>query len=138
MATIPALLALHIERALDHSETELVRSMARISINQTMLALSQIQHVPSITRGLPAFESVLAKKNLYHVSGQPHVDRNVPQPPTLDRNISNDRSQLSATTQYGISSVDSGLMEYPTFPEDFLGYDFLDRWQLEQLDFLNL
>ncbi|KAF4451650.1 hypothetical protein F53441_5329 [Fusarium austroafricanum] len=65
ITTITALLALHVESALDSSESALIRSMARISIQHTMLALDQIRDIPAIKRALPAFESVLSKNKLY-------------------------------------------------------------------------
>ena len=43
-----ALLALHIESALDPTETDLVRSMAQISVTQTMLLLTQGKEIPAI------------------------------------------------------------------------------------------
>ncbi|CAH0053554.1 unnamed protein product [Clonostachys solani] len=138
VATVPALLALHIETALDLSETELARSMARVSINQTMLALGQMQHVPAIKRGLPAFESVLAKKDLYQVTGRSHAEKASPRIPAAGQHAPYDGAHLSSVLQPGISSADSGLTDYPSFPEDFLGYDFLDRWQLEQWEFINI
>ncbi|CAH0000107.1 unnamed protein product [Clonostachys byssicola] len=137
VATVPALLALHIEMALDLSETELTRSMARVSINQTMLALGQMQHVPAIKRGLPAFESVLAKKDLYHVTGHSNAEKASPRIPA-SRHAPDDSAYPPSVPQPGVSSADSGLVDYPSFPEDFLGYDFLDRWQLEQWEFVHL
>lgn len=59
-----ALLALHIESALDPDETDLVRFMARISISQTILLLNQGKEIPALKRALPVFEEILAKKNL--------------------------------------------------------------------------
>uniref|UniRef100_A0A8H7NGJ1 Transcription factor domain-containing protein n=1 Tax=Bionectria ochroleuca TaxID=29856 RepID=A0A8H7NGJ1_BIOOC len=138
VATVPALLALHIEMALDLSETELARSMARVSINQTMLALGQMQHVPAIKRGLPAFESVLAKKDLYQVTGRSQAEKASPRIPTTGQHAPDDATHPSSVPQRGVSSADSGLVDYPSFPEDFLGYDFLDRWQLEQWEFIHI
>ncbi|CAH0023964.1 unnamed protein product [Clonostachys rhizophaga] len=138
VATVPALLALHIEMALDLSETELARSMARVSINQTMLALGQMQHVPAIKRGLPAFESVLAKKDLYQATGRSHAEKASPRIPVAGQHAPDDGNHPSSVPQPGVSSADPSLADYPSFPEDFLGYDFLDRWQLEQWEFIHI
>ncbi|KAK0716845.1 hypothetical protein B0T26DRAFT_750994 [Lasiosphaeria miniovina] len=62
---MPALLALQIEAALDPSETDVVRSMSRIAIGQTMLVLTQLREVPAIKRAIPVFEAVLSKMKLY-------------------------------------------------------------------------
>ncbi|UKZ63978.1 uncharacterized protein TrAtP1_005200 [Trichoderma atroviride] len=70
ITTITALLALHIESALDPAETELVRSMARLSISQTMLVLTQGREIPALKRALPVFEEILAKKKSVPGSAQ--------------------------------------------------------------------
>ncbi|KAK0718430.1 hypothetical protein B0T26DRAFT_741413 [Lasiosphaeria miniovina] len=62
---MPALLALQIEAALDPSETDVVRSMSRIAIGQTMLVLTQLREIPAIKRAIPVFEAVLGKMKLY-------------------------------------------------------------------------
>ncbi|KAK3369228.1 hypothetical protein B0T24DRAFT_658756 [Lasiosphaeria ovina] len=54
---MPALLALQIEAALDASETDVVRSMSRIAIGQTMLVLTQLREIPAIRRAIPVFEA---------------------------------------------------------------------------------
>lgn len=64
VTTLTALLALHIETALNPSETELVRSRARISISQTMLVLNQAKEFPALRKALPVFEEILARKNI--------------------------------------------------------------------------
>jgi hypothetical protein len=58
------LLALHIESAVDTSESDLVRSMARISISQAMLILTQGKEIPALKRALPIFNHILTKENL--------------------------------------------------------------------------
>ena len=67
VTTIAALLALHIESALDPTETDLIRSMSQISISQTMLLLTQGRDIPVLKRALPKFEEILIKSNLYLV-----------------------------------------------------------------------
>ncbi|KAF5574293.1 cutinase transcription factor 1 beta [Fusarium pseudocircinatum] len=87
ITTITALLALHIESALDATESSLIRSMARISVQHTMLALDQIRDTPAIKRALPAFEIVLSKNKLYPMSTsdteQINTMQTIPQDQTL-------------------------------------------------------
>ncbi|KAK2928006.1 hypothetical protein FoTM2_010867 [Fusarium oxysporum f. sp. vasinfectum] len=61
---IPILVALHVEIALDPSESEVNQSISRISISRLMLILNQMKEIPSIAQVLPVFEHVLAKRNL--------------------------------------------------------------------------
>ena len=56
ITTMTALLALHIESALDPTQTDLVHSMNRISISQTMLLLGHGKDIPVLKRALPVFE----------------------------------------------------------------------------------
>ena len=67
ITTMTTLLALHIESALDSTETYLIRSISRISISQTMLVLTQGREIPALKRALPIFEEILTKNNLYLV-----------------------------------------------------------------------
>lgn len=128
---MPALLALHIESALDPAESDLVRSMARISINQTMLVLAQGQEIPALKRALPVFEEILAKKNLYLVPLN-NTDR-VPVQSQGHNNLA--ETYASPHTQASMASSQLGQDGNPSFYGDFLGVDFLDGWQIEQLDF---
>ncbi|KAF5021534.1 hypothetical protein F66182_6416 [Fusarium sp. NRRL 66182] len=133
ITTITALLALHMESALRSSESDLGRSMARISIQYIMLALDQIRDTPAIKRALPAFETVLSKNKLYSVrlndAGQmkamncdPHDD------PLNDGHI-----LPSAPSDINVSQDEQSFL-----CGDSIGFDFLDRWQMEQLDFTGL
>ncbi|KAF4949248.1 hypothetical protein FSARC_13554 [Fusarium sarcochroum] len=135
ITTIPALLALHIESALDSSEPELVQSMARISIQQTMLALHQLQETPAIKRALPAFEMVLSRNKLY-----PAVlsdgDQSTLQPVSTESTM--DGSNTLSQAQSDSLSFPLDQNEHPFSYGDFLGFDFLDRWQMEQLDFTGI
>ncbi|KAF5979580.1 cutinase transcription factor 1 beta [Fusarium bulbicola] len=105
ITTITALLALHIESALDAAESSLIRSMARISVQHTMLALDQIRDTPAIKRALPAFEIVLSKNKLYPMStsdteqvntmqtisqDQPLSDGHILQPPQTEMTLPQD------------------------------------------------
>ncbi|KAF5550813.1 cutinase transcription factor 1 beta [Fusarium napiforme] len=89
ITTITALLALHIESALDAAESSLIRSMARISVQHTMLALDQIRDTPAIKRALPAFEIVLYKNKLYPMSTSDTEQINTIQTIPQDQNLSN-------------------------------------------------
>ncbi|KAM0548426.1 hypothetical protein ACHAPJ_009912 [Fusarium lateritium] len=135
ITTIPALLALHIETALDSSEPELVQSMARISIQQTMLALNQLQEVPAIKRALPAFEMVLSRNKLYPAAlgdGEHSTVHAASTENTMDG------SNILSQAQSDSLSFQLDQNEHPFSYGDFLGFDFLDRWQMEQLDFTGI
>ncbi|KAL1854841.1 hypothetical protein VTK73DRAFT_8686 [Phialemonium thermophilum] len=133
VTTVIALLALHIESALDPAETDLVRSMARISINQTMLVLAQGKEIPAVKRALPVLEDILAKKNLYLVP--PPVPSQVavqsPQPDGMTGRLSSPQTQTGAVPSQPQQMEDDPSSLYG----DFLGFEFLDEWQVGQLNF---
>lgn len=121
-----ALLALHIEAALDPVETDLVRSMSRISISQTMLVLAQGKDIPILKRALPIFEEILTKKHL-HLVGQ------IPTQPSLPRSddlVDGNGEQTAALPQLGQGEIDSVFLDV-----NFLGFDFLDEWPMEPMEF---
>jgi len=123
-----ALLALHIEAALDPAESDLVRSMARISISQTMLVLTQGKEIPVLKRALPIFEEVLAKKNLYSVP--PNILGEVP---ARSQSQHNNIADAHAEPYTQLSELPSQLEQWednPAFDVNFLGFDFLDEWQI--------
>lgn len=127
-----ALLALHIESALDPAETDLIRSMAQISISQIMLLLTQEKEIPALKRALPLFEEILAKKNLYLVP--PHSIGQIPVPSQLQ---DNSMANVNASLLMQVSSSSSQLEQRensPSFDVDFLGFDFLDEWQIGEVD----
>lgn len=64
ITTMMALLAFHLETALDPTESDLLHNMARVSISQTMLLLSQGKEISAVKRALPLFEKILTKKKL--------------------------------------------------------------------------
>ena len=130
VTTILALLALHIELALDPAETDLVRSMARISISQSMLVLTQGKEIPVLKRALPVFEEILARKNLHLVS--PDI---LGQVPAQSQSQDNSMADVHASPHTQVSVVSSQLEQFeknPPFDVDFLGFDFLDEWQIGQ------
>lgn len=132
VTAMPTLLALHIESALDTSETDLTRSMSRISISQMMLVLGELKEIPVIKRAIPIFEMVLSKKGL---SSAPHatVEQHMLQTPADEctRNESDDPSRM----QSGVCSSQDAQEEYTSFLGEFMDFDVLDRWELGQLDF---
>jgi len=132
VTTMTALLALHIESALDLAETYLVRSMARISISQIMLLLNQGREIPALKRALPIFEEVLAKRDLYSVP--PNILGQIPaQARPQDNNMAG--AYASPHTQANVSPSQLEQRENnQLFDMDLLGFDFLGEWQYGQLD----
>ncbi|AEO63932.1 uncharacterized protein THITE_2141915 [Thermothielavioides terrestris NRRL 8126] len=126
VTTMTALLALHVETALDPAETDLARSMARISISQTMLLLDQGREIPVLKRALPIFEEILARKNLCLVA-PPAGLREAPAP---SQSRDNGVADACALPQLEPCEHDN-----PAVYGDLLGFDFLDEWQIGQLDF---
>ncbi|KAJ6122689.1 hypothetical protein N7512_005154 [Penicillium capsulatum] len=134
MTVIPTLLALHIESALDTSETDLIRSMSRMSIGQTMLVLNELKEIPVIKRAIPIFEIVLAKKNLGS-NALAAAERN---PRTIPAN-ERDRNESDASRpQSGVFLPQDAQGDYTSFLGDFMDFDVLDRWEIGQLDFPGL
>jgi hypothetical protein len=127
---------MHIESALDPAETDLVRSMAQISISQTMLVLTQGKEIPALKRALPVFEEILAKKNLYLVTR--NILGQVPaQSQSQSQSQDNSMADAYALPHTQVSVVTSQLEQCqnnPSFDVDFLRFDFLDEWQIGQLD----
>jgi hypothetical protein len=138
VTTIIALLALHIESALDPAETDLVRSMARVSISQAMLLLTQGREIPALRRALPVFEEILAKKNLYCLTPNISVQEGGPAPQSQSQN--NSMADEYALLQTQGSVFPSQFEQYgddSSLYGNFLGLDFLDDWSLGigELDF---
>ncbi|KAL7769964.1 hypothetical protein ACKLNR_001348 [Fusarium oxysporum f. sp. zingiberi] len=133
ITTITALLALHIESALDAAESSLIRSMARISVQHTMLALDQIRDTPAIKRALPAFEIVLSKNKLYPMSSSDTEQINTMQAISQDQTLSDGHILQPPQADMTLPQDDQSFLY-----GDFIGFDFLDRWQMEQLDFTGI
>ena len=96
-----------------------------------MLALNQIQDTPAIKRALPAFEMVLLKNKLYPAPVGDKTQAELPQDDTVDGSI-------EVATQPD-PSFDQGENEtLPFLGGDFSGFEFFDRWQMEQLDFTGI
>jgi hypothetical protein len=86
-----------------------------------------------LKRALPIFEEILTKKNLYLVP--PNILDQVPAQSQSQDNTMAD-AYSSPHTQAGVVSSQVEQCENnPSFDADFLGFDFLDEWQIEQLDF---
>ncbi|CEJ91840.1 hypothetical protein VHEMI07528 [[Torrubiella] hemipterigena] len=122
ITTMMVLLAMHIESAFNPAETELVQSMSRISISQTMLLLNQGRDIPVLKRALPVFGDILAKKGdlAIDITSQSTLP---PRPET-----SNTPDMYFTTA---IDVLHSGQpSNNPTLYEDLLGLDFMDDWKL--------
>ncbi|KAI0854743.1 fungal-specific transcription factor domain-containing protein [Xylaria cubensis] len=133
VTTVTALLALNIESALNPAETDLVRSMARISISQAMLVLAQGKEIPVLRRALPIFEEILAKKSLYLVS--PDI---LSQASAQSQSQDNSTAVTYASPPTQANVVASHQEQYENiawFDLDSLGFDFLDESQIGQLGF---
>jgi hypothetical protein len=103
--------------------------MARISISQTMLVLTQGKEIPALKRALPVFEEILVKKNLYLVP--PNIVGQVPaQWQSQDNSMAD--AYISPNAQVNIipSQLEQGDTNLPLYYGDFLGLDFLDDWKL--------
>ncbi|KAL7974302.1 fungal-specific transcription factor domain-containing protein [Trichoderma sp. SZMC 28014] len=134
VTTITALLALHIESALNPVETDLLRSRARISIIQTMLVLTQGKEIPALKRALPVFEEILAKKNLYLIP--PNMLGQVSaQVQSQDDSITDAWASSNAQVGSVVSSQLEQCENNSSFDLDFLGFDFLDEWRTGQVGF---
>jgi hypothetical protein len=107
--------------------------MARISISQTMLVLTQGKEIPALKRALPIFEEILVKKNLYFVP--PNILGQVPAQPQSQDNSMADAYSLPHPQVSVVSSQSDQWEDNSSFDVDFLGFDFLDEWQIGQLDF---
>ncbi|KAI0544898.1 fungal-specific transcription factor domain-containing protein [Xylaria curta] len=133
VTTITAQLALNIELALNPAETDLVRSMARISISQAMLVLAQGKEIPVLRRALPIFEEILAKKNLYIVS--PNILGQASAQSQSQDNRTADTYDSPPTQANVVLSHQEQYENDAWFDLDSLGFDFLDESQIGQLGF---
>lgn len=132
ISTIIALLALHIETALDPTETDLVHSMARISISQTMLVLTEGKEIPALKRALPLFEDIISKKRLFLVSNT------VCDAPTQLQSEGDSFTDMYALPHTHVGTSLSQIEQWgddQMLYGDYLGFEFLDQWQIGQLDF---
>lgn len=97
-----------------------------------MLVLTQGKEIPALKRALPVFEEILAKKNLslvpLNILGQVS-------PQSQPQNNSMTNTYASPDTQASVVASQSAQWENnPSFDVDFLGFDFLDEWQIGQVD----
>lgn len=132
ISTIIALLALHIETALDPTETDLVHSMARISISQTMLVLTEGKEIPALKRALPLFEDIISKKRLFLVSNT------VCDAPTQLQSEGDSFTDMYALPHTHVGTSLSQIEQWgddQMLYGDYLEFEFLDQWQIGQLDF---
>lgn len=147
MTAVPALLALHLQAALDPSESELVRSMSRISISQAMLALYQLREIPAVKKAIPLFELILSRKKLYNGSGGPADDHDhdddddAPQvcsPPESPWEEAAGTVVVPPRLRPNAELADVPGEYFDSFVRDFLEYDAVGKWDFEQVDLLRL
>ncbi|KAK8141082.1 hypothetical protein G3M48_000878 [Beauveria asiatica] len=144
MTTVPALLALHLEAALDPSESELVRSMSRISISQAMLALYQLREIPAVKKAIPLFELILSRKKLYDESSRGGaVDDDDDDAPQVCSPPESPWEEEAGTVVPPRLRPNAELADVPgeyfdSFVQDFLEYDAVGKWDYEQVDLLRL
>jgi hypothetical protein len=125
-----ALLALHIESALNPTEPDLVRSMSRLSISQIMLLLYQGKQMPVLEMALPIFERILTRQNLYMVPSNM-----AGQVPTRSLSQETDLSNREASQPTQIKPLVRQFEDNQVLDLDFWGIDFSDDWQIGQMDF---
>ncbi|KAJ9143305.1 Fusaric acid cluster transcription factor FUB12 [Pleurostoma richardsiae] len=131
---VPAVLALYIEVALDDSESDLTRSMARMHIIQGMLLLKQLQEFPSIQRALLAFDWVLTQKDLLSATPPPELPPNAPSLPRGGFLSDPDEKPATEQDSTAFNSTTPDLFgESGQWFEEFLGFDFLDNLELTSL-----
>ncbi|OAA41943.1 Fungal transcriptional regulatory protein [Beauveria brongniartii RCEF 3172] len=147
MTTVPALLALHLEAALDPSESELVRSMSRISISQAMLALYQLREIPAVKKAIPLFELILSRKKLYdggRGGGPADDDDDAPQVCSPPESPWEEKEEEAGTVvppprlRPNAELADVPGEFFDSFVQDFLEYDAVGKWDFEQVDLLRL
>lgn len=124
MNCVPTVLALHIEVALDASESDANRSRAHIYIRQGILFLKQREDLPTVRRTLGVLESVLAQKDLLSTNnfGTTSFDRS---------NQWNDRVPTDSGTEHPtefsiMSSLEIGG-DSDTWFDELQRYDFMDN-----------
>lgn len=127
-----ALLALHIETALNPDETDLSRSVARISISQTMLVLGQGKEIPVLKRALPVFEGILAKNLLYSLPSK--AASRVSMQPQLQSSRAADAYASPASQANGVLSQPEQSESNLPYYGDYAGLDFLGDWELGDWD----
>lgn len=130
MTTITALLALHIETALDPSETNLARSMAQLSIAQTMLVLDHGKEIPVFKRALPIFVDILSKNGLYLAPHSSFGQLSATQLHSRTNDVVN--AYASPHTPVEAVSPQFEQQQWETnalWDLDFLGFGFLDEWR---------
>jgi hypothetical protein len=89
-----------------------------------MLVLTQGKEIPVLKRALLVFETILTKKSLHLI----------PQSQSQDSSMAESYASLYAHAS--IPSSQSEQCEDNTlFDINYLGFDFMDEWQIEQMDY---
>ncbi|KAK1522335.1 uncharacterized protein CCOS01_10047 [Colletotrichum costaricense] len=120
-SNIPIALALHIETALDATESNATKSMSLIYIRQGLLILEQLQDSPVMKRVLSIFEWALTRLDLIpEVSQDKQVSDGVRAGSEQDGSV----DQVGASTGQEFGEM---LDQMEPWFGDFLGLDFLDN-----------
>ncbi|UQC90074.1 uncharacterized protein CLUP02_15605 [Colletotrichum lupini] len=120
-SNIPIALALHIETALDATESSATKSMSLIYIRQGLIILEQLQDSPVMKRVLSIFEWALTRLDLI-----PEVS----QDKQLSGGVRAGSDQDGSVDQVGTSTgqeFGEMLDQMEPWFGDFLGLDFLDN-----------
>ncbi|KAK1486949.1 hypothetical protein CABS01_13082 [Colletotrichum abscissum] len=119
-SNIPIALALHIETALDATESSATKSMSLIYIRQGLIILEQLQDSPVMKRVLSIFEWALTRLDLIpEVSQDKQVSDGVRAGSDQDGSV----DQVGASTGQEFGEM---LDQMEPWFGDFLGLDFLD------------
>lgn len=98
-----------------------------------MLILTEGKEIPALKRALPIFEDILTKKGLYMFP--PSILGQIPSQ-SQSRDNSIEDAYVSPHTQVDVAVSQMEQHEdHLSFDADFVGFDFLDEWQIGQLNF---
>lgn len=115
------LLALHIETALDSSESEVASAMARTSISQDMLLLGHLKDISNFQQTFTIFEKVIARYGLDDLACSNVAASHHPQ---AERSLSKD----DAAPRMGLDEFTfDGFMDFSDGLSDLPAWDFLDN-----------
>ncbi|KPM36019.1 hypothetical protein AK830_g10553 [Neonectria ditissima] len=124
ITSLAPLTALHIEAVLDPTESDLTRSISRISLSQAMLMLKQVREIPAIQRAIPIFEQVIAQNNICSVPTDVAGWDTYVSTPTGQRHEPENSTALDAAHDEFL--LHDASEEYKLWFRDLLGFDYLD------------
>lgn len=100
-----------------------------------MLALVQVEDNPAVKRAFPVFEMILSKNNIHLPLSVDHGQTNEVLPIHGDHTLHD--GDILPPEDTNLEPQDNHDEDLFT-AEDFNGFEFFDRWQLEQLDFTGI